>query len=534
MSGNNSRGRRSRIHRLMLFGGGGAGTAIARAAQASGRAEVVAICEPNPDRRAELEQEFTSAAISDDYEELLRTTSPTIADVASPDHLHTEHAIAALEAGCDVLVEKPLAVTVDDAVRTVETAERENATLVVNYTLRFQYPTQEALQYALDGKLGEPFLYQGYYVHDLWEMYSTQGERHTPWRVDAHNPQNVLLGGGCHPIDLILTAADSPPVEVSAYANGLAGSGLPVDDCYTVNIAFESGAVANVLVTTGVNGVSFTPGYFNVYGTDGTILKDTLYRRGADPEKLERMTPELDGGHNWQSAFEGFVDAVNGFLPTPVPLDIALLNVAVCEAAIQSVETGKPVKPRIIETRKPWGDLETAQLMLRYSKGLADLPEWEAPPGFELRRYDPSYDDRIRDVLRAVGFEHAAGDFYDYELMPRKELKEGTHIVVHNDEVVGVTFAGVVDATEGRLDYVAADPRFSGKGIGWAVCAGVVRHLLEQGYKTAVLWTDDWRLPAIVTYMKVGFEPVMYREDMERRWEGVHARLARNRSRMAR
>ena len=254
-----------------------------------------------------------SAAISADYEELLRETSPTIADVASPDHLHTEHTIAALEAGCDVLVEKPLAVTVEDTIRTLETAERENAVLVVNYTLRFQYPTQEALQYALDGKLGEPFLYQGYYVHDLWEMYSTEGKRHTPWRVDPHNPQNVLLGGGCHPIDLILTAADSPPVEVSAYANGLAGSGLPVEDCYTVNIAFESGAVANVLVTTGVNGVSFTPGYFNVYGTDGTILKDTLYRRGADPQKLARMTPELDGGHNWQAAFEGSSTRSTGF-----------------------------------------------------------------------------------------------------------------------------------------------------------------------------------------------------------------------------
>ena len=94
-----------------------------------------------------------------------------------------------------------------------------------------------------------------------------------------------------------------------------------------------------------------------------------------------------------------------------------------------------------------------------------------------------------------VGFEHAAGDFYDYELMPRKELKEGTHIVVHNDEVVGVTFAGVVDETEGRLDYVAADPRFSGKGIGYAVCAGVTRHLLERGYKTVMLMTDDWRPP---------------------------------------
>ena len=88
--------------------------------------------------------------------------------------------------------------------------------------------------------------------------------------------------------------------------------------------------------------------------------------------------------------------------------------------------------------------------------------------------------------------------------------------------------------TEGRIDYMAADPRFSGKAIGYAVCAGVTRRLLERGYKTAVLWTDDWRLPAIITYMKVGFEPVMYREDMQPRWEAVHARLARSRSHASR
>ena len=514
----------------MLFGGGGAGTALARAAQASGKAEVVAICEPDPARRAELEKEFTSAEVSPDYQALLRETRPTIVDVASPDHLHTEHALAALQAGCDVLVEKPLAVSVSDAIRIIETAEREHAVLVVNYTLRYQYPTQEALQYVLDGKLGKPFLYQGYYVHDMWEMYSPDGERHTPWRIDASNPQNILLGGGCHPIDLILTAADSPPIEVSAYANRLAGSDLPADDCYIVNIAFQSGAVANVLVTTGASGVSFTPGYFDAYGTKGTIIKDTVYRREADPRKLARLSPEPDGGHNWQSAFEGFVNAVNGFLPPPVPTGIAALNVAVCEAAIQSVESGKPVRPQIVETRRPWGDLASAQLMMRFSKRLADVQDWQAPPGFELLRYDPSLDDRIRKILRLVGFEHAAGDFYDDVLLPREQLKEGTHVVVHEGEVVGLAFAGVVNETEGRIDYVAADPGVSGKAIGYAVCAGVTRHLLERGYKTVMLMTDDWRLPAIVTYMKLGFEPVMYREDMEQRWETVHARLARNRS----
>ncbi len=371
-------------------------------------------------------------------------------------------------------------------------------------------------------------MYQGFYVHDMWEMYSPEGKRHTPWRTDALNPQSVLLGGGCHAIDLILTAASSNPVEVSAYANRLAGSDLPIDDSYVVNIVFEDGVLANVLVTTGANGVSFTPGYFNVYGTGGTIIKDTFYRRGEDPERLGRMSPEVGGGHNWQSAFERFINAVDGLSPDPVPADIAALNVAVCAAATESVKIGRPVKPEIPETHAPWGDHKPTQLMMRYSKSLADLQDWEPRGGFELRRYDRNDDGQIRELMRLVGFEHAAGEYYEAELMPRDERKEGTHVVVHDGGIVGAAFAGREDETAGRIDFVIADPKLSGNGIGYAVCAGVTRHLLENGYENVILMTDDWRLPAVSTYLKLGFEPVFHRDDMEKPWDAVHARLARN------
>ena len=166
--------------------------------------------------------------------------------------------------------------------------------------------------------------------------------------------------------------------------------------------------------------------------------------------------------------------------------------------------------------------------MMRYSKSLADLQDWEPRGGFELRRYDRNDDGQVRELMRLVGFEHAAGEYYEAELMPRDERKEGTHVVVHDGGIVGAAFAGRGDETAGRIDFVVADPKLSGNGIGYAVCAGVTRHLLENGYENVILMTDDWRLPAVSTYLKLGFEPVFHRDDMEKPWDAMHARLARN------
>ena len=505
--------------------------ARARAAVSSGGAEIVAICEPDPAKKAELQTEFKSARISSDYAELLNATRPTVADIASPDHLHAEHAVAALEYGCDVLVEKPLATTVRDARRVLEKAEKHHAILAVNFTLRYQYPTREALQLVIDGDLGRAFLFEGFYVHDMWDQYSAESPRRTPWRTDPVNPQSVLLGGGCHPIDLILTSAGREVTEVAAYGNKLAGSELPIDDCYVINIKFEDGAIASVLISTGANGVSFTPGYFNVYATDGTIIKDTLYRRGKEPEKLKRLSTETGGGHNWVSAWEAFARAVDGFSRVTVPAHIAGTNVAVCEAALKSVEIGRPVSPERFAANDSGAELEHAQLRMRYSTGLAGLSDWSPPAGFELCPYDARFDDQIQALLGIAGFAHLTGERFQTDLIAQEEARDGSRLALYEGSVVGAAFAGRFDDADGRIDYVVADPNLSGNGIGVGVCTGVMKYLLQMGYQTVTLHTDDWRMPAIGTYLKLGFEPVLFREDMKSRWDAVEARRAKVRAR---
>ena len=98
--------------RMLICGCGNAGVSIGKVATEDGRGSVVGLFDPVDGQLARAKAQFPDAlAESNDYERLLAETQPDAVAVAGPDHLHADQAIAALECGCHVLVEKPLATT---------------------------------------------------------------------------------------------------------------------------------------------------------------------------------------------------------------------------------------------------------------------------------------------------------------------------------------------------------------------------------------------------------------------------------------
>ncbi len=154
------------------------------------------------------------------------------------------------------------------------------------------------------------------------------------------------------------------------------------------------------------------------------------------------------------------------------------------------------------------------------------IPTWQAPPGYCLRRYQPGDEDGILRVLDAAGFDDwDAGRLGEYLEAP--ERSTGTHVVTNEAAIVAVTFASqdMPIRGVGRLDFVAADPDHQGRGLGLGLCGAVTRTLLERGYVSVALSTDDWRLGAIKTYLKLGFVPKVIRQDMPDRWRAIFEQL---------
>ena len=79
----------------------------------------------------------------------------------------------------------------------------------------------------------------------------------------------------------------------------------------------------------------------------------------------------------------------------------------------------------------------------------------------------------------------------------------------------------------GSLQWVMTDPAHGGKGLGTAVVAAATRLLAEGGYRRVYLSTDDWRLPAISVYLKLGWKPLLFADGIEKRWRAVFGQLGK-------
>lgn len=77
----------------------------------------------------------------------------------------------------------------------------------------------------------------------------------------------------------------------------------------------------------------------------------------------------------------------------------------------------------------------------------------------------------------------------------------------------------------GELGWLAADPAHAGRGLGMAVSAAVTGRLISAGYRNIHLYTEEWRLAAIKTYLKLGYIPFLFAPEMAGRWRKVCAQL---------
>ena len=327
-------------YRALIIGPGSAGTAVMNEMKKDGRAEPVAFVETRTERIEQLKGAYPDAIIGTDYVKILQTCRPDVVVAAGPDYLHGPQCLAALEAGCHVLIEKPMATSVEDARKLLEAEERTGKIIMVDYTMRYSHPWGAMMQAAKEGRIGKIFYLAGFYIHDMWNWYHEKGKRPTLWRVDKDNPQNILFGGGCHGLDMVLYVMETDPVtEVYCCGNRLSGSNMPIEDCFLVSMKFASGAIGKLFVTSGCNRGDFGK-MFEAYGTDGTLVDGKLLRRTSEPELLPQ-SDNIQKGHGWNLTVRDFLDVLDGKRENWMNSTFGARNVSICDAAMRSLRSGK-------------------------------------------------------------------------------------------------------------------------------------------------------------------------------------------------
>ncbi|HWB82537.1 MAG TPA: Gfo/Idh/MocA family oxidoreductase [Bryobacteraceae bacterium] len=203
-----------------MVGAGQFGRNHCRVIQESERAELAAVVDLDPARAAEAAGAHGALALTD-YRALAGNVEGAV--IAAPTSVHEEIGCALLEAGIDVLVEKPIAPDLASAARLVETAGRRGRILQVGHLERFNPAVSE-----LERRATLPLFFE---IHRL-NLFS-------PRSLDV----DVVLDLMIHDVDIVLALAAAEPVEIRAAGISILSSKV---DIANVRLQFVNGCVANL------------------------------------------------------------------------------------------------------------------------------------------------------------------------------------------------------------------------------------------------------------------------------------------------
>lgn len=339
--------------RVLVAGLGNMGMSHALAHHHHPEAKIVALVNRSP---LALPDELKSYPLYKDFHEALQATKPDLAVIATYSDSHADFAVAAMEAGAHVFVEKPLATTVDDARRVVETAKRLGKKLVVGYILRHHPSWQRLIAEAR--ALGGPYVFRlnlnQQSTGETWETHKAL-MRTTPPIVDC----------GVHYVDVMCQITDAKPVRVNGM--GLRLSDEIAEDMYNYGqfqVVFEDGSVG-----------WYEAGWGPMMSEVAYFVKDVISPRGAvsimsgmhpASASVEGHTkvgalrihrtgePDRDIDFPGEPGHQELCDAEQDFLIRAIAEDTdlsrhmedAVTSLAICLAADQSIRTGKPIDLR--------------------------------------------------------------------------------------------------------------------------------------------------------------------------------------------
>ena len=294
-------------------------------------ARLLAVCDRDCARRDSAATRFGVAGYAD-YA-VLEHPGVDLISIHTGDPHHAEPFIKAVEAGKHVFVEKPMANDLDDLRAMLAAADKSDRKMAVGQVLRFNPLFQAIKTMSEQGILGNLFYMEADYIHDL--RYQLSMER---WKVEREKP---MVGGGCHPFDLLRWLSGAEAIKVTSYSNHLAYPEMREDATIVSIFKFDSGAIAKVTALYGPTAPM--PRYYNLalYGTKGTVARDQLCLAGL---RDFMQIPIEAHGHPYAPEVDDFAAAILEDRQPLVSAREGARSACAVLCAHESSKTGQPVK----------------------------------------------------------------------------------------------------------------------------------------------------------------------------------------------
>ncbi len=273
------------------------------------------VCDPSEKVRDTVSATHPGVQVTDDDAELMDDSELDAVVIATPAPSHAEIAVRALRAGKHVYVEKPMALTVDDAERVVGAAEEAGKILMVGHLLEYHPAFVHVKEMIGSGELGD--------VHYLYSTRVNLGKV----RAD----ENALWSLAPHDISIALMMIDDDPVSVTATGHAYLQPGI--EDVAFLCIRFGGGHMAHCHVSW------LDPHktrQLTVVGTKKMVVVDDM-----EPSEKIRV---YDKGVNWTGDYNNYAEALTlreGDIHVPHLKMTEPLQVE-CRTFLDSIESGVP------------------------------------------------------------------------------------------------------------------------------------------------------------------------------------------------
>jgi predicted dehydrogenase len=221
--------------RILVVGCGNMGSSHAEAYHHMDEFEICGLVSTGNSKLVLNERLGGSYALYDDYETALAATSPDCVCISTYPDTHESYVLKALEAGCHVFVEKPLADTVEGSLKIVEAAKKANRKVVVGYILRVHPSWEKFIE--VSRTLGKPL---------VMRMNLNQQSHGRMWTVHRNLMKSLspIVDCGVHYIDVMCQMTRSKPVQVAAIGARLTNEIPEGNYNYgQLQIRFEDGSV---------------------------------------------------------------------------------------------------------------------------------------------------------------------------------------------------------------------------------------------------------------------------------------------------
>ena len=298
--------------------------------------EIKAIADTDVNRLREIATKYNIKQIYNDYHQLLEIAEIDAVSICTPDSYHKAPAIAAAEAGKHVLVEKPIATSLEDADAIIEAASKNHVLLMVGYTARFMKPFQYVKKVVDDGLLGDVIFARAFWYNAA----DIEGLSRIATR------DSIITFLATHPIDLLLWYLGEVESVYCEAGNFVWSTTENLADTASISLRFKNKAIGHVGCTWAGKGAVYKVKFqVDIIGKEGVVEVNTVNEtlKISSTKKGLELPLSYDPFDALRTELAHFIDCVCNNNTPIVTGEDGKKALEVTLAAIESAKSGKRV-----------------------------------------------------------------------------------------------------------------------------------------------------------------------------------------------